>query len=296
MEQKGSLVTPERLRFDFSHFQPMTSEEIKKVEEIVNQEISLSLPVQTDIMSLDEARNSGAMALFDEKYGEKVRVVSMGDFSKELCGGTHVRSTSDISWFRIIGESGIAAGVRRIEAVTGRNVIRYLEDEEKILLDAASSAKVAPSDLVTHIGKMSAEIRRLRRENESLKSAAAAEQVGNIEDSVTEVCGVRLLAARVKDLDGSRIRELGDQMRDKIHEGVIVLVSDFEGKVSLLVMATDSAQKAGAHAGDLVKEAAGYIGGRGGGRPGMAQAGGKDASGIEKLLEAVPEILSRQLS
>ena len=296
VEQKGSLVSPTRLRFDFSHFQPMTTEEIRKVEEIVNQEIREGLFVQTDIMSLDDARRTGAMALFDEKYGEKVRVVSMGNFSRELCGGTHVKNTADIFWFKIVSEAGIAAGVRRIEALTGSNVIRHLEEEEMLLQNAAASAKIAPSELAEHIQKQAAEIKRLQHENEALKSKIAAGKVGNIEDNVQDVAGVKLLAASVPDVDGGGLRDLGDQLRDKIGEGVIVLVSEKDGKVGLVVMATDAAQKAGAHAGNLIKEAAAYIGGRGGGRPNMAQAGGKDPSGIEALLKAVPDLLRSQLS
>ena len=296
VEQKGSLVSQTRLRFDFSHFQPMTTEEIRKVEELVNQEIREGLFVQTDIMSLEDARRTGAMALFDEKYGEKVRVVSMGSFSRELCGGTHVKNTADIFWFKIVSETGIAAGVRRIEALTGTNVIRHLEEEETLLQNAAAAARIAPSELAEHLQKQAAEIRRLQHENEALKSKLAAGKVGNVADSVQDINGVALLAASVPDVDGGGLRDLGDQLRDKIGEGVIVLVSEKDGKVGLVVMATDEAQKAGAHAGNLVKEAAAFIGGRGGGRPNMAQAGGKDASGIEALLKAVPELLRAQLS
>ncbi len=296
VEQKGSLVNPTRLRFDFSHFQPMTTEEIRKVEELVNQEIAHALPVNTDVMSLDEARQTGAMALFDEKYGEKVRVVSMGDFSKELCGGTHVQNTSEISFFRILSESGIAAGVRRIEALTGRNVIRHLEEEEELLLKASETAKTTPAELAEHISRMTAEIKKLHQENEALKRQLAAGQVGDVADNVVDVKGVKLLVSKVPGMDGGSLRDLGDQLRDKLGEGVVALVSEKDGKVSLVIMATDAAQKAGAHAGNLVKEAAGMIGGRGGGRPNMAQAGGKDASGIDRLIKAVPELLEAQLS
>ena len=296
VEQKGSLVNPTRLRFDFSHFQPMTTEEIRKVEELVNQEIAHALPVNTDVMSLEEARQTGAMALFDEKYGEKVRVVSMGDFSKELCGGTHVQNTSEISFFRILSESGIAAGVRRIEALTGRNVIRHLEEEEELLLKASETAKTTPAELAEHISRMTAEIKKLHQENESLKRQLAAGQVGDVADNVVDVKGVKLLVSEVPGMDGGSLRDLGDQLRDKLGEGVVALVSEKDGKVSLVIMATDAAQKAGAHAGNLVKEAAVMIGGRGGGRPNMAQAGGKDASGISKLIEAVPGLLEAQLS
>ena len=295
VEQKGSLVSPTRLRFDFSHFQPMTTEEIRKVEEIVNQEIREGLFVQTDIMSLEDARKTGAMALFGEKYGESVRVVSMGNFSRELCGGTHVNNTADIFCFKIVSEAGIAAGVRRIEALTGMNVIRHLEEEEALLQRAAAAARVTPAEVADHLQKQAAEIRRLQHENEALKSKLAAGQVGNIADNIQMIGSTRLLAASVPDVDGGGLRDLGDQLRDKIGEGVIVLVSEKDGKVSLVVMATEEAQKAGAHAGNLVKEAAALIGGKGGGRPNMAQAGGKDPAGIEALLQAVPGLLQAQL-
>ena len=295
VEQKGSLVSPTRLRFDFSHFQPMTTEEIRKVEEIVNQEIREGLFVQTDIMSLEDARKTGAMALFGEKYGESVRVVSMGNFSRELCGGTHVNNTADIFCFKIVSEAGIAAGVRRIEALTGMNVIRHLEEEEALLQRAAAAARVTPAEVADHLQKQAAEIRRLQHENEALKSKLAAGQVGSIADNIQMIGSTRLLAASVPDVDGGGLRDLGDQLRDKIGEGVIVLVSEKDGKVSLVVMATEEAQKAGAHAGNLVKEAAALIGGKGGGRPNMAQAGGKDPAGIEALLQAVPGLLQAQL-
>ena len=295
VEQKGSLVSPTRLRFDFSHFQPMTTEEIRKVEEIVNQEIREGLFVQTDIMSLEDARKTGAMALFGEKYGESVRVVSMGNFSRELCGGTHVSNTADIFCFKIISEAGIAAGVRRIEALTGMNVIRHLEEEEALLQRAAAAARITPAEVADHLQKQAAEIRRLQHENEALKSKLAAGQVGNIADNIQMIGSTRLLAASVPDIDGGGLRDLGDQLRDKIGEGVIVLVSEKDGKVSLVIMATEEAQKAGAHAGNLVKEAAALIGGKGGGRPNMAQAGGKDPAGIEALLQAVPGLLQAQL-
>ena len=295
VEQKGSLVNPTRLRFDFSHFQPMTSEEIKKVEELVNEQIALALPVQTQIMSLEDARSSGAMALFDETYGESVRVVSMGDFSRELCGGTHVQNTADIQVFRIVSETGIAAGVRRIEALTGTNVIRHLEEEEQLLREAADLAKVSPADLPEHIKKQSAELKRLMKENESLRSQLTAGKMGDVEEAICEVQGVKLLAKAVSGVDGGGLRDLGDKMRDKLGEGVVALVSESGGKVNLIVMATDEAQQRGAHAGNLVREAAALVGGKGGGRPNMAQAGGKDPSGIDALMEKLPELLASQL-
>ena len=296
VEQKGSLVSPERLRFDFSHFQPMTTEEIKEVERLVNEEIAQHLPVNTQVMGLDEAGKSGATALFDEKYGEEVRVVSMGDFSKELCGGTHVRDTGEIAFFRILSENGISAGVRRIEALTGRNVLRHLEEEETILQKAAAVVNTAPADLPEALEKLQAQLKKLQKENEQLKRKQATDQVGNVDDAIREIGGVKLLATSIPGVEPGALREVGDQLRDRIGEGVIALVSEHDGKVGILVMATDEAQKAGAHAGNLVKEAAAFVGGRGGGRPNMAQAGGKDPSGIPQMLEAFPQLLQAQLS
>ena len=296
VEQKGSLVTPTRLRFDFSHFQAMTAEELQKVETIVNEKIAEEIPVETELMSLEQARTSGAMALFDEKYGEEVRVVSMGDFSKELCGGTHVKNTSEIQFFKILSEAGIAAGVRRIEALTGRNVLAHYTEEEKLLKEAAALLKAEPAELADRVAKLQAEVKKLHSENESLKSQLASNSVGDLEDQVTEVNGVKLLAAKVAGLDGGELRTLGDQMKDKLGEGVIVLLSDNEGRVNLIVMATDEAQKKGAHAGNLIKETAAVVSGGGGGKPGMAQAGGKDPSKIDEALAKVPEFLAAQLS
>ncbi len=295
VEQAGSYQDSERTRFDFSHFEAMTSEELKKVEDLVNEKIREAIPVETDVMSIDEARATGAMALFGEKYGESVRVVSMGDFSKEFCGGTHVANTSDIAAFKILSENGVAAGVRRIEAITGDNVLAYYENMEERYNEACKAAKASPNQLVEKISHMQEEIKALRSENESLKSKAAKDAMGDICDSVQEVKGVKLLAAEVPGLDMNGLRELGDSLKDKLTDGVIVLASACDGKVNLIVMATDSAQSAGAHAGNLVKAIAPKVGGGGGGRPNMAQAGGKNPDGIQDALLAARTELEAML-
>ena len=295
VEQKGSLVTPDRLRFDFAHFQAMTAEEIEKVEKLVNEEIQAALPVTTDIMDIEEAKKSGAMALFGEKYSQKVRVVSMGDFSKELCGGTHVSNTSSIMLFKIVSESGIAAGVRRIEALTGNGVLEYYRKQEELLLEAAKSLKANPSEIVEKIGHLQGEVKALAGENESLKSKLAQGALGNVMDKVVEVNGVKLLAAKVEGVDMNGLRDLGDQLKEKLGEGVVVLAGVNGGKVNLLSMVTDAAQKAGAHAGNLIKAVAAIVGGGGGGRPNMAQAGGKNPEKAQEAVDAAAGILEGQL-
>ena len=295
VEQAGSLVTPDRLRFDFTHFSAMTTEELKKVEELVNQEIQAGLDVVTQEMSLDEAKKTGAMALFGEKYGEKVRVVKMGDFSTELCGGTHVGNTGTIHAFKIVSEAGIAAGVRRIEALTGEGLMAYYHKTEEELHEAAHAAKTTPADLKSKIEAMMAEIKALQAENDKLKSKLAKESLGDVMDQVKEIHGVKVLAAKVSDADMNGLRSLGDQLKEKLGEGVIVLASVQGDKVNLMATATDAAQKQGAHAGNLIKAIAALVGGGGGGRPGMAQAGGKNPAGVDSALEKAYETAAQQL-
>ena len=295
VEQAGSYQDNERTRFDFSHFQAMTADEIARVEQIVNDEIAAALPVETAIMSVDEAKKTGAMALFGEKYGEKVRVVSMGDFSKEFCGGTHVKNTSEITAFKIISESGVAAGVRRIEALTGDNVFAYYKHMEEELNTAAKTVKATPANLVERLEHLMAEMKALQSENESLKSKAAKDALGDVMDQVTEVKGVKLLAASVDGVDMNGLRELGDQLKEKLGEGVVVLASANEGKVNLIAMATDGAMKQGAHAGNLIKAFAAKVGGGGGGRPNMAQAGGKNPAGIPDAIAEAKNALEGML-
>ena len=295
VEQKGSLVTPDRLRFDFAHFQAMTPEEIQKTEDLVNKEIQAALPVETAVMDIEEAKKSGAMALFGEKYDQKVRVVSMGDFSKELCGGTHVKNTSAIMLFKIVSEAGIAAGVRRIEALTGNGVIDYYKKQENLLTQAAKVLKTQPSEVCEKIAHLKDEVKTLQSENESLKSKLAQGALGDVMDKVQEVKGVKLLAAKVDGEDMNGLRDLGEQLKEKLGEGVVVLPADNGSKVNLLAMATDAAQKAGAHAGNLIKGVAAIAGGGGGGRPNMAQAGGKNPEKAQEAVDAAAEILAGQL-
>ena len=296
VEQKGSYQDNGRTRFDFNYSQAMTAEEISKVEQIVNEKIAENIAVVTQEMSIEEARNKGAMALFGEKYGDTVRVVSMGDFSAELCGGTHVKNTGDISFFKILSESGVSAGVRRIEALTGANVMEYYKAMEENLAKAVAAAKATPATLVDKIAHMQAEIKALSSENESLKSKAAKDALGDVMDRVKEVSGVKLLATSVAGVDMNGLRDLGDQLKEKLGDGVVVLASEKDGKVNLIAMATDAAMGKGAHAGNLIKGIAGLVGGGGGGRPNMAQAGGKNPAGIPDAVAKAAEVLAEQLS
>lgn len=295
VEQAGSYVDAGRLRFDFSHFSAMTHEELDKVEKIVNEEIAAHLPVQTSVMTLDEAKKTGAMALFGEKYGDSVRVVQMGDFSTELCGGTHVANTGDIAVFKILSENGVAAGVRRIEAITGMGVFAYYKEVEEKLAEAARIVKATPANLAEKLTHLMAEVKQLSSENESLKSKAARESLGNVMDQVKEVRGVRLLAAKADNVDMNGLRELGDQLKEKLGEGVVVLASEKDGKVNLVAMATEEAMAKGAHAGNLIKGIAALVGGGGGGRPNMAQAGGKNPAGIPQAIVEVEKVLDGQI-
>jgi alanyl-tRNA synthetase len=296
VEQAGSLVDGDRLRFDFTHFSAMTLKEIQQVETLVNEKIKESLPVKTEIMSLEEAKKSGAMALFGEKYGDSVRVVKMGDFSTELCGGTHINNTGVIGSFKILSETGIAAGVRRIEALTGDGLMHYYQETEKELLEAAKTVKTTPSSLTAKIESLLEEIKALHSENEKLKSKLAKDSLGNVMDQVKEIKGVKVLATKVLDVDMNGLRNLGDQLKDKIGDGVIVIASVQDDKVNLMATVTEDAQKKGAHAGNLIKAIASLVGGGGGGRPNMAQAGGKNPAGVDACLEKVAEVVAEQLN
>ena len=295
VEQAGSYQDPDKTRFDFSYHQAMTAEEIKKVEDIVNAKILEALPVVTKEMTLEEANKTGAMALFGEKYGDTVRVVNMGDFSIELCGGTHVSNTSHIGLFKIVAESGVAAGVRRIEALTGSNARDYYLNVEQTLNASAKLVKANASDLAEHIKKLQEELKALRSENESLKSKEAQAALGDVSDQVKDINGVKLLATSVKGVDMNGLRDLGDQMKTKLGEGVVVLISEADGKVNLITMVTDGALAKGAHAGNLIKVIAPIVGGGGGGRPNMAQAGGKNPAGISDALAEAEKVLENQV-
>lgn len=296
VEQAGSLVTPDRLRFDFTHFQPMTEEEIEKVEAIVNEQIAKSIDVETKVLAIEDAKKTGAKALFNEKYGDTVRVVCMGDFSKEFCGGTHISNTGLINSFKIVSESGVAAGVRRIEALTGNGVFAYYKDIEKKYNDICKAAKATPANVEEKIAHMQAEIKSLNSEIESLKNKAANEALGDVLNQAEDVNGVKFLAVKLNDVDMNELRNLSDDLKSKIGSGVVVLASAMgSDKVNLIVTATDDIVKAGVHAGNIIKSAAPCVGGGGGGRPNMAQAGGKNPAGIEKAFETAKETLASML-
>ena len=296
VEQAGSLVTADRLRFDFTHFSALTKEELAKVEAIVNEEIAKNLVIETKEMSIEDARKTGAKALFGEKYGDTVRVVSMGEFSKELCGGTHVNNTGVISVFKILSESGIAAGVRRIEAITADGVFDYYKKQEEELYAAAKAAKCDVASLVKKIESLQEELKAAHSENEKLKAKLANNSLGDIMSQVKDVNGIKVLAAKVPEADMNALRNLGDQMKEKLGESVILLVSAIDGKVSLVTMATDGAMAKGAHAGNLIKEVAVLVGGGGGGRPNMAQAGGKNPDGMDAAVEKAYTVVEAQLA
>ena len=296
VEQKGSYVDPERLRFDFTHFQSMTAEELKKVEDIVNEKIVEAIPVETKIMTIEEAKKTGAMALFGEKYGESVRVVCIDDFSKEFCGGTHVANTANIRLFKIISEAGVAAGVRRIEALTDKGVLKYYEELEKLVKEASEAAKTESVQLVRRIHTMNDEIKALSSENEKLKAELANNALGDVSDNVVEIKGVKFVATKVDNVDMNELRNLGDKIKNEIGSGVVLVVSAIgSDKVNMIAMATDDAVAKGAHAGNLIKGIAALVGGGGGGRPNMAQAGGKNPAGIPELLKKAPNVLEEQL-
>ena len=296
VEQAGSSVNEDRLRFDFTHFSALTQEELKKVEAIVNENITKALPVEIRNMPIEEARKTGAQALFGEKYGDVVRVVNMGGFSIEFCGGTHVKNTSEIMALKIISETGVAAGVRRIEALTSAGLLKYYDALEQRLNEASKALKASPENLTEKIAHMISENKALHSEVESLKSRLAQDAMGDVMDQVQEVKGIKLLATEVDGVDMNGLRDLGDQLKEKIGDGVVVLASGSDGRVNLMVTATEGAMKQGAHAGNLVKAIAGLVGGGGGGRPNMAQAGGKNPAGIKDALVKAKETLEGQLS
>jgi alanyl-tRNA synthetase len=295
VEQAGSYVSEDRLRFDFTHFQAISPEDIAKVEAIVNEQIEKDLAVTTRVMSIEDAKKTGAMALFGDKYGETVRVVSMDDFSIEFCGGTHVPNTGVIGTFKIVSEMGVAAGVRRIEALTSVGALEYYKEVENELKSAAKAAKTEPSKLADRIEAMQAEIKALTSENNKLKDKLAKNSVGDALSNAIDYNGVKLLPVNVKDTDMNALRNLGDEFKSKLGKSVIILASEKDGKVNLIAMATDDAVKMGAHAGNIIKSAAGLVGGGGGGRPNMAQAGGKNPAGIQAALDKAIEEAKSQL-
>lgn len=294
IKQAGSLVTAERLRFDFSHFSPVTTEELRKIEDEVNQQIRVNTQVESREMSADAAQEAGAMALFGEKYGDIVRVITVGDYSMELCGGTHVNAAGDIGLFRILSEGGIAAGVRRIEAVTGATALTQVQQQQQALQRLADLVKSDPQKLELRLQKLLEQQKETERELEQLQAKANVDRSSELIEQTQQVEGIKLLAVKIPGTDGKGLRDFSDQLRDKLGSGVLVLVSDADDKVALLVAVTKDLTDR-VKAGNLIKPLAEIVGGRGGGRPELAQAGGSEADKIEKLLQAVPEQLKNIL-
>jgi alanyl-tRNA synthetase len=290
VHQAGSLVAPERLRFDFTHFAPMEKEELECVEALVNQKIRENLKLETRIMNVEEALQTGAMALFGEKYGEKVRVVRISDFSLELCGGTHSSRTGDIGLFKIVSESGVAAGVRRIEALTGEGAYRFIKKEEKELSDIASSLKAAPGELSSKIDRLIERQRELERELSSFQDKASSQELLNLLPLVREIKGVKVLSAKVDGKDIKRMREFVDQLKGKVGSGIILLGGQSQNKVSLLMGVTPDLTQRN-NASELIKKIALLIGGTGGGRPDFAQAGGADAKKLDEALKTLEDLI-----
>ncbi|MGF7003048.1 alanyl-tRNA synthetase [Lachnospiraceae bacterium PFB1-21] len=295
VEQAGSFVDSERLRFDFTHFEAMTKAEIKKVEEIVNREIAADLPVSVELMPIEEAKKTGAAALFGEKYGDVVRVVSMGNFSRELCGGTHVKNTGSIMAFKIVSETSVAAGVRRIEAITSKGLFAYYNRLENTLSEIAGKAKTTPDKLEERVENLLKENKALSSEVESLKSKLAKDSMGDVSEKIERIGDFAFIATAVEGIDMNGLRDLGDQLKTKVGSGMVVLASKNGDKVNLIAMATDDAIKGGAHAGNLIKEVAPMVGGGGGGRPNMAQAGGKNPDKISEAMAKAKEVFTAQV-
>jgi len=295
VQQRGSLVDAERLRFDFSHFEPLTHEEIRQVERLVNQQIRQNSTVETEVMGIDEARGKGAMALFGEKYSEKVRVLTMGEgFSIELCGGTHAKRTGDIGVFRILSEQGIASGVRRIEAVTGHLALELIEQTEDTVSDTARQLKSDKAGLSAKIGTLLDQNRQLEKQLEAMQAQLASQAGSSIADEVLEIKGIQVIAKILENTQAKALPELLDQLKNKLGSGVVVLATVSDGKVGLIAGVTkDLVDKV--KAGELVNMVANQVGGKGGGRPDMARAGGTDAAALPDAMASVAGWLETQL-
>jgi alanine--tRNA ligase len=293
--QAGSLVGPDRLRFDFNHFSPMTHEELKSVEKEVNEKILESIPVNVKEMPIDEARKEGAMALFGEKYGDIVRVVKVGDYSVEFCGGTHLNSTSQAGLVKVLGESGVAAGVRRIEALTGAGAIEYYNEKEELLNELASALKTNTQDSLRKVETLNAELKNAGKEIEKLRNKLVSSSVEDVLAGAIDVKGIKILTARFDQLDMEALRNTGDMLKNKLGNGVVILASGMGDKVSFVVMSSKEAVVQGVHAGNIIREAAKVAGGGGGGRPDMAQAGGKDVSKIDEALKLAVKVAAEQV-
>ncbi|HCW52503.1 MAG TPA: alanine--tRNA ligase [Clostridium sp.] len=286
VHQAGSLVTDERLRFDFSHFEGLTEEEILKVEDLVNEAITSVTPVVTEIMNLNDAKNSGAIGIFDDKYGDSVRVVCAGEYSKELCGGTHIDNTGKIGLFKIVSESGIAAGTRRIEAVTGKEAVKFVREKEEILKEVSGKLRCSQKEVLTKIEQNLKEIKDKEKEISELKAKFATMGLDDIIASAKDVNGINVVSYEMKDVDSDTLRDVCEKVRDKVENSIVLLMSANNGKVIICAMASKDAVAKGAHCGKLIKEVSAILGGGGGGRPDMAQAGGKCP---EKIQDAINE-------
>jgi len=287
-------VAPDRLRFDFTHWSPLTPHEAERIEELVNQQVWENRGVTTRVLSLDEALALGATALFGEKYGERVRVVTVPEFSMELCGGTHVAATGEIGLFKIVAQGGVAAGVRRIEAVTGPGAFQQVRREEQALTGAAARLKARPLELAEKVEKLAETARELEREVGRLQARLAAGTLDRLLESQQEIDGIRLVGGLVESLDAKGLRELGDRLRDRVQSGVVVLAASADGKVSWVAMVTKDLTSR-LHAGNLARELAKLTGGGGGGRPDLAEAGGKDPSRIPEALAKLPDLIRAQI-
>ena len=290
VQQAGSLVTPERLRFDFTHFSPMTSEALRAVEGLINEAVLKNMPIQSTEMSLKEAKFSGATALFGEKYGDTVRVVRMGLFSQELCGGTHVKGTGEIGLVKILSEGGIGAGLRRIEAVAGLEALAYLRNLDEQVMEVAQILKAQPSDVGKRVNGLMLQVKDLEREIGQLQAKLGKNEAEGLLKGVQEIDGIQVIAAKVQVSDMEGLRQMADLLRVKLKSGVIVLGAVSEGKVNLVTVVSPTGLS-GLHAGQIIKEVAKITGGSGGGRPDMAQAGGKDPSKLSEAIDRVPTIL-----
>ena len=295
VQQKGSLVDPDRLRFDFSHFQPLTPEELQRIESRVNAQIRANADVETRVMPIDQAMEAGAMALFGEKYGDEVRVLSIGDFSVELCGGTHARRAGDIGLFKIVSEAGVAAGVRRIEAVTGEAALAHVEALEKNLDEVAGMVKGTAGEAAAKVGQLLERNRKLEKELEALKAKLASSQGSDLAGQAREVEGIKVLAARLEGADAKGLRETVDQLKNKLGAAAVILAAVNGDKVALVAGVT-KAETGRVKAGELVNHVATQIGGRGGGRPDMAQAGGSQPENLDAALASVGDWVKQQLA
>jgi alanyl-tRNA synthetase len=291
VHQSGSYVNEERLRFDFNHFAGVTEEEIKKVEVIVNEKIMEVYKVNTDVMTIEDAKKSGAMALFNEKYSDNVRVVKVGDFSKELCGGTHVSNSGEIGLFKIVSETGVAAGVRRIEAVTGYNALTFIEEKTKLIKSIENIVKASEKEVLNKLQLQGSELKEKDKEISILKAKLASGSEDELLGKTIEIKGVKLISGTLNGVDANSLRDLADKLRNKLGSGVVVLGSSIEDKVSLVAMATKDVVEKGVNCGKIIKEVAAITGGGGGGRPDMAQAGGKNPGKLKAAIDGVSKLV-----